>query len=112
MILGAAGAGRVVRSAFLLRAGARRGAVVRTVTAFPHAFAARCGHSKASPGVSLLAIGRDAFECCYAGTPAGSGLWLAGRAAACQIRAASRTIATANGSMNRTTRTGPADDTC
>ena len=39
-------------------------------------------------------------EDCHAGTLAGSGCgWLAGRAAACQIRAASRTIAAANGSM-------------
>ena len=46
------------------------------------------------------ATGGDAFAHCQAGTLAGSGCgWLAGRAAACQIRAASRTIAAANGSM-------------
>jgi hypothetical protein len=54
--------------------------------------------------------GRDAFEHCHAGTLAGSGCgWLAGRPAACQIRAASRTIAAANGSMYRTTMAPPED---
>lgn len=47
-----------------------------------------------------------------AGTGAGSGCgWLSGRAAACQIRAASRTIAAANGSTYKMT-TGPADIDC
>jgi hypothetical protein len=46
------------------------------------------------------------------GTTAGSWLPLAGRAAACQIRAASRTIATANGTVYKRTTTIPLDCTC
>ncbi len=66
------------------------------------------GHSRSVPA----GPGWDALEHCYAGTPAGSGCgWLAGSAAACQIRAASGTIAAANGSMYRMT-TGPPDICC
>ena len=56
-----------------------------------------CGELLA-PRLELYWLFREASECCYTGTRAGSKRgWLAGSGAARQIRAASRTIAAANG---------------
>ena len=46
------------------------------------------------------------------GTATGSGMRLAGGAAARQIPSASRTMATADGSVSRTTRIRPIDPSC